>query len=109
MKQVSFFAVSSLCFALISPIASLATPLSFQITDLGLGGAGGINDNGQVIGSFGGVSGPVIWSRSGGLASLTKSIGPNQYNILGATAINNAGQIAGIVRSDDFFQTGGVF
>lgn len=109
MKQVSIFAIPSLCFALISPIASLAAPLSFQITDLGVGSAFGINDNGQVVGSFGGVSGPVIWSRSGGVVPLTTSTGLNQFDIAGASAINNAGQISGTVRSSNFFQSAGAF
>ena len=99
MKRFSIFAISFLCFPLILPTTILADPLAFHITDLGRGGASGINDNGQVVGYFGSIPGPVVWSRSTGPVTLTKISGLNQFDAAGATDINNAGQIVGLARA----------
>jgi probable HAF family extracellular repeat protein len=60
--------------------------LSYQITDLGVGGAHGINDSGQVVGGEG------LWDPTNGWQDLGTLPG---YDFSIAYGINNSGQVVG--------------
>lgn len=82
-----------------SPLAALAQP-TFSLNFLPSGfSAAGINNTGQVVGTFGGAA--AVWSDSG--ISDLNAVAPGSFGM----AINNHGHIAGSWNSDAFVHTPG--